>query len=33
MDNDSDEEEKAKNFGYDSGYRSANSGFSVDVPN
>jgi hypothetical protein len=30
MDQDSDEEEKNRNFGYDSGYKSANSG--VDIP-
>jgi hypothetical protein len=32
MDQDSDDEEKAKTFGYDSGYKSGNSGMAYDVP-
>tara|TARA_B110000285_G_C14839305_1_gene474582 strand:- start:286 stop:435 length:150 start_codon:yes stop_codon:yes gene_type:complete len=32
MDQDSDEEEKAKTFGYDSGYKSQNSGMGYEVP-
>lgn len=33
MDQDSDDEEKQRNFGVDSGFKSGGSGYGMDIPN